>query len=73
MFHNNNFAISLQYLKKKVSNKDKYEDLLQIDTMFLMVMVKHSQSYRNSKFAVSLPYLKREVTGDVDFLHADNA
>ena len=39
---NNKFAISLQYLKKEVSNEvdflraDKHESLLQIDRMILM-------------------------------------
>ena len=60
---NNKFAISLQYLKKEVSNEvvclhaDKHESLLQIDTMILMGIVKHSQSSQNSKFAMSLQYL----------------
>ena len=44
---------------------------LQIDTMILMGMVKHSQSSQNSKFAMSLQYLKKEVKDEVDFLHAD--
>ena len=50
---------------------DKHESLLQIDTMNLMGMVKHSQSSQNSKFAISLQYLKKEVIDEVDFLHAD--
>ena len=51
---NNKFPISLQYLKKKVSDEidflhvDKYENLLQIDTFILMKMVKHYQSSQNS-------------------------
>ena len=63
---NNKFAISLQYLKKEVSDEvdllhvDKYESLLQIDTMILMGTVKHSQSSQNSKFAMTLQYLKKE-------------
>ena len=69
----------LQYLKKEVSDEeaidflhaDKHESLLQIDTMILMGMVKHSQSSQNSKFAMSLQYLKKEVRDEVDFLHAD--
>ena len=71
------FAISLQFLKKEVSDKvdflhaDKHESLLQIDTMILMGMVKHSQSSQNSKFAMSLQYLKKEVRDEVDFFHAD--
>ena len=41
----NKFGISLQYLKKEVSDEvdflklDKHESLLQIDTMILMRMV----------------------------------
>ena len=74
---NNKFAISLQYLKKELSDEvdflhaDKHESLLQIDSMILMGMVKHSQSSQNSKFAMSLQYLKKEVKDEVDFLHAD--
>ena len=52
-------------------NGDKYESLLQIYTMILMLVVKHSQSSRNSKFAISLKYLKKEFKDEVDFLHAD--
>ena len=50
---NGKFAISLQYLKKEMSNKvdflhtNKYESLLQIDTMILMGVVKYSQSSHN--------------------------
>ena len=40
---------------------DKHESLLQIHTMILMRMVKHSQSSQNSKFAIFLQYLKEEV------------
>ena len=63
---NDKFAVSLQYLKKKVSNEvdfvraDKDENLLQIDRMTLMGMVKHSQSSQNSKFALSLQYRKKK-------------
>ena len=32
---------------------DKHESLLQIDTMILMGMFKHFQSFQNSKFAIS--------------------
>ena len=74
---NNKFAISLQYLKKEVSDKvdflhiDKHESWLQIDTMILMEMVKHSQSFQNSKVAMFLQYLKKRFRDEVDFLHAD--
>ena len=44
---------------------------LQIDTMILMGMVKHSQSFQNSKLAMSLHYLKKELRDEVDFLHWD--
>ena len=52
--HNNTFAISLQYLKKEVSDEvvflhaDNYESLQQIETMILMGIVKYSQSSQNS-------------------------
>ena len=63
----NKFVISLQYLKKKVSDKvnflhaSKHESLLQTGTMNLIRIVKHFQSFQNSKFAMSLQYLKKEV------------
>ena len=52
---NNKFAISLQYLKKDVSDEvdflhaGKHKGLLQIDTMISMEIVKHSQNSQNSK------------------------
>ena len=68
----------MQYLKKEVNDEDKHflhadkhESLLQIDTMILMGIVKHSQSSQNSKFTMSLQYLKKEVRDEVDFLHVD--
>ena len=54
------FAVSLQYLKKELSDEvdflhaDKHEILLQIDSMILMGIVKHSQSSQNSMFTMSL-------------------
>ena len=50
---------------------DKHKSLLQIDTMILIGIVKHSQSSQNSKFTMSLQYLKKEVRDEVDFLHVD--
>ena len=47
---NNKFPISLQHVKKVVSDAvdflhvDKHESLLQIDIMILMEMFKYSQS-----------------------------
>ena len=55
-------------------NADKhesFESFLQIDTMILIGMIKHSQSSQNSKFAMSLQYIKKEVRIMVDFLLAD--
>ena len=46
---------------------DKHKSLLQIDTMTLIGIVKHSQSSQNSKFTTSLQYLKKEVRDEVDF------
>ena len=79
---NNKFAISLQYISKKVRDEFdflhavKHGSLLQIDTMTLMGMgmVKHSKSSQNSKFVfvfMSLQYFKKEVRDDVDFLYVD--
>ena len=54
------FAVSLQYLKKELSDEvdflhaGKHEILLQIDSMILMGIVKHSQSSQNSMFTMSL-------------------
>ena len=50
---------------------DKHDSSLQIDTMILKRIVKHSQSSQNSKFAIFLQYLKEEVRDELDFLHAD--
>ena len=50
---------------------DKHESLLQIDTMILIGIVKHSQSSPNSKFTMSLQYLKKEVGDEVGFWHVD--
>ena len=68
----------MQYLKKEVSdaNKhflhaDKHENLLQIDTMILTGIVRHSESSQNSKFTMSLQYLKKEARDEVDFVHVD--
>ena len=49
---------------------DKHQSLLQIDTMILIGIVKHSQS-SPKMFTMSLQYLKKEVTDEVDFLYVD--
>ena len=68
--------IFLQYLKRKVRDKvniwhaDK-DDSLQIGTMILMQMIKHSQSFQSSKFTMSFQHTEKENKGEVDFLHTD--
>ena len=74
---NKKFAISLQYRKKEVNDEvdflytGKHENLLQIDTMILVGMVKHLQSSQNSKFAMSLQCLRKEVRNGGHFWHVD--
>ena len=57
---NSKFAIPLQYITKEESDEVDFlhaeEDggYLQINTMVLIGMIKHSQSFQNSKFAMSL-------------------
>ena len=57
---NNKFAISLQYLKKEVSDEvdflhaDKHESFLQIDTVIFDGDGQTFQSSQNSKFGISL-------------------
>ena len=46
---------------------DKHESLLQIDTLILMGMIKHSQSCQNSKIIMSLQYLNKKVGDEVSF------
>ena len=50
---------------------DKYESLIQNDTMILMGMARYSQSSQNDTLAMTLQYLKKEVRNGVHFLHAD--
>ena len=71
----NNFALSLQYLKKEVNvevdclHADNHQNFLHVDTM--MGMARHVQSTQSNKFAMSLKYLKKEMKDGVDFLHGD--
>ena len=57
---NNKFPISLQYLQKELSDEvdflhaDKHQNILQVDSVILMGMIKHSQSSPKSEFAMSL-------------------
>ena len=70
---NKKFAISLQYLKRKVYDEVdflhavRHENLLQI---ILIEMVKHFQSSQSSKFTMSVQYLKIEHRGNLIFLRA---
>ena len=43
--------------------------MLQIYSMNLIGMVKHSQISQNCKFAMSTQYLRKEVRDEIDFLH----
>ena len=67
----------MQHLWKELSDEvdfwhaDKHESLLQLESMILMGIDKHSQSSQNRGFAMFLQYLKKEVKDEVDFLHAD--
>ena len=36
-----------------------------------MCVARDAQFTQNNKFAISVQYLKKEVSGEVDFLHAD--
>ena len=62
---NKKFAISLQYLKKELSdevdflNIDQHQSFLQIDTMIFDGIIKHFQSFKNSKFVTYLQYFKK--------------
>ena len=40
---------------------DMHKSLLQIDTMTLIGILKHSQSSQNTKVTMSLQYIKKEV------------
>ena len=57
----------MKYLKKEVSDEidflhaDKHKSLLQIDTMTLIGIGKHSQSSQNSKITLSLQYIEKKV------------
>ena len=66
-------SVKKKYISDEVDflHADKYESMLQIDTMILMGMIKHFQSFQNGKFVMPLQYLKKEVRDEVEFLHAD--
>ena len=64
---NSKFIISLQYLKKEMSNE---VDILHA-VKHQVGVIKHSQSTGNNKFAIYLEYPKNEVRDGIHFLHAD--
>ena len=68
----NKFAISLQYLKKEVTDEVGFLQIsYKLILWFLKSVVKHSQSSQNKKFAIFLQYIKNEVRDEVIFLLAD--
>ena len=74
---NNKFAISLQHLKKEVSDEvdflhtGRHESLLQTDAMILMGMVKHSHSSQKKQVCNVFTISQKRVRDEVDFLHVD--
>ena len=73
---NNNFMISLQYLKENVKDGVDFSLLkivkhfFKVILSFLMCVTRHAQNNQNKKFDIPLQYLKRKVDEKVDFLHA---
>ena len=73
---NNNFIISLQYLKEHVKGGVHFSLLIIVKRFFkamlsfLMCVARHAQITQNKNFPISLQYLKKEVDDKVDFLHA---
>ena len=70
---NNKFAISLQYPKKQLSDRvdvlhaDKHKSVLQIDTLILIGMVKHSQSSQMTSLQCLYNISRKEVRDEVGF------
>ena len=62
-----------KYISDEVDflHADKHESMLQIDSMILIGIVKHSQNSQKSKFVMSLQNLKKDVRDEVNFLLAD--
>ena len=72
---NNNFIISLQYLKESLKDGVVFSLLISVKRFFkvilsfLMCVARRAQLTQNKMFVISLQYLKREVNDEVDFLH----
>ena len=64
----NNFAISLQYLKKEVRNgvhllhADKHQSFYKLRLSFLTEVARHVQSTENRKLVIYLHYIKKNVS-----------
>ena len=65
--HGNKFAISLQYLKKEVSegvhflHGDKQNKFYKLALLLLMEVARHVQSIQNRKLVIFLQYNKEKV------------
>ena len=73
----NKFAISLQYLKKKVRNRvhilhaDKHQSFCKLGILFLVEVARHVQSTQNRKLVILLQYLRKNNIDEVYFLYAN--
>ena len=76
---NNKLAISLQYLKKKVSDEveflhaDKHESFLQVNTMILNGNGKSFPKIAKQQVCNVFTITQKEVRDEVDFLHANKS
>ena len=63
----NKFAISLEYLKKEVGNRDhfwhpdKRQSFYKLILFFLMEVVRHVQNTQNEKLVIFLQYIRKNV------------
>ena len=63
----NNFAISLQYLRKEVRNEvhflheDKHQSFYKLALLFLMEMTRHVRSTQKKELVIFLQYIKEKV------------
>ena len=61
------FAISLQYLKKEVRNRDhfwqpdKLQSFYKLVLSFLMAVARHVQNTQNEKLVIFLQYIRKNV------------
>ena len=66
-YSSNKFAISLQYLKKEVSNGDyfwhvdKRQSFYKLVLSFLMEVARHVQNTQNRKLVIFLQYIRKNV------------